>query len=172
MEKKKNYRYNIYLIGFMGAGKSRLGQTINRIYRLETIDTDRAIEKKEGLSVREIFESRGREYFMEREVRLMKKLSGRKGIVVSTGGGTVLQEENREIMKAGKVIYIRTPFEEILKRVKRRKTRPMIDGKSDEEIYELMKAREKIYEDTADYIIDTDGKKAEEIAAEVIELLI
>ena len=172
MEKKKNYRYNIYLIGFMGAGKSRLGQTINRIYRLETIDTDRAIEKKEGLSVREIFESRGREYFMEREVRLMKKLSGRKGIVVSTGGGTVLQEENREIMKAGKVIYIRTPFEEILKRVKRRKTRPMIDGKSDEEIYELMKAREKIYENTADYIIDTDGKKAEEIAAEVIELLI
>lgn len=172
MEKKKNYRYNIYLIGFMGAGKSRLGQTINRIYRLETIDTDRAIEKKEGLSVREIFESRGREYFMEREVRLMKKLSGRKGIVVSTGGGTVLQEENREIMRSGKVIYIRTPFEEILKRVKRRKTRPMIDGKSDEEIYELMKAREKIYEDTADYIIDTDGKKAEEIAAEVIELLI
>lgn len=171
MEKKRKYRYNIYLIGFMGAGKSRLGQTIHRMYRLETIDTDKAVENKEGLSVREIYEEYGQEHFRECEVRIMRKISGRKGLVVSTGGETPLQEENLKIMKNGKVIYVRTPFEEVLKRVRRRKTRPMLDGKTDEEIFELMKEREKIYEEAADHIVDTDGKKPEETAAEVVGLL-
>ncbi len=171
MEKKRVFRYNIYLIGFMGAGKSRLGQTIRRIYRMETIDTDKAIEKKEGLTVREIFETKGRAYFVEREIELMKKIALRKGLVVSTGGGTPLTPENLEVLRQGKVVYIRTPFPEILKRLRRRGTRPMIDGKTDEEIFQLMKEREKVYESAADMIIDTEGKKAEEIAAEIMDRL-
>lgn len=171
MEKKRNYNYNIYLVGFMGSGKSTLGDTLSRVYRLEVVDTDRVIEKAEGMSVFDIFSEKGRDYFVEKEVELMRKLGKRKGLIVSCGGEAPLVPENLEIMKKGKIVYVKTPIEQILRRVRRRHTRPLLENKSNAEIAEMFKDRADVYADIADIIVCTAGKSRERVAEEVIEQL-
>ena len=172
VEKKRRYNYNIYLTGFMGSGKSTIGAVIARIYRMEAIDTDRWIEKREKLSVSMIYEKFGEEYFLEKERELMKRIERRKGLVVSTGGETLFNPGNPEIMKKGRIVLIKTPVQEVLKRVKRRHTRPQLEGKSDEEIISMIKEREMIYEKAADIVIETGGRTQEEIAYEIMEQMV
>ena len=169
MEKKRRYNYNIYLTGFMGSGKSTIGSVIARIFRMDSIDTDRWIEKHEKLSVSMIYEKFGEDYFLEKERELMKRIGSRKGLVVSTGGETLFNPGNPEIMKKGRIVLIKTPVHEVLKRVKRRHTRPQLEGKSDEEIISMIKEREMIYEDAADIVIETRGRTREEIAYDIME---
>lgn len=171
MKKKKKLNYNLYLTGFMGSGKSTIGAALSRIYRLDLIDTDRRIEKSEGMALSEIYEQYGEEYFREKERELFLKISKMKGQVVAAGGETLFNPGIAQIMKNGKIVLIKTPIEEVLKRVKRRNTRPSIMGKSDEEIIEMIRTREKAYEEAADIIVLTNGRDKEEVAEEIIEAL-
>ncbi len=156
----------------MGSGKSTIGSVIARVYRMDSIDTDRWIERREKLSVSMIYEKFGEEYFLEKERELMKKIGSRKGLVVSTGGETLFDPGNLEIMKKGRIVLIKTPVQEVLKRVKRRHTRPQLEGKSDDEIIEMIKGRELIYEEAADIIVETRGRTREEIAREIMEQMV
>ena len=156
----------------MGAGKSRLGRTIARIYRLEAVDSDQAVEKAENQSVRRIIETKGRPCFEEKEREILQKIGRRKGLVVSCGGGTPLDEQNREVLKKGKTVYVKTRPEEILRRLRRRHTRPEIDGKSEAEILSMLRERSLLYEQLADLTVETAGKNEAETAAEIMDSLI
>ena len=109
----------IYLIGFMGVGKSTVGKGLSERLEYELIDTDELIEEKEGLSISSIFEKKGEDYFRELETDTIKELSSSDNIVVSCGGGIIKNEENVKLMKdSGRVILLTASPESIYERVK------------------------------------------------------
>ena len=116
----------VFLIGFMGSGKSTLGQQLADRLGWEFLDTDRLIEKREGLSVEQIFREQGEERFREIESELAASLAGRTKIVVATGGGLFLRAKNRSILKScGSTVWIDVPFEICISRVGQGAGRPL-----------------------------------------------
>lgn len=171
MKKKKRYPYNIYIIGFMGSGKSTLLRAFARIYRMDVCDTDKEIEKREGMSVRDIHKNKGMDYFIEKELELLKSLDRRKGMVISCGGETPLTKEKLDIIKKGKAVFLKTPADETVKRIIRRDTRPTAAGKSKEELLKMLLKYEKEYEPFADIVVDTDRQSACDAAELIISKL-
>ena len=171
MKKKRRYPYNIYIIGFMGSGKSTLLRAFARVYRMDVCDTDKEIEKKEGMSVSEIHKNKGMDYFIEKELEVLKSVDHRKGVVVSCGGETPLTEEKLDIIKRGKVVFLKTPAEETVKRILRRDTRPTAEGKTKEELLEMLKKYENEYEPLADIVVYTYSQGASEAADLIISKL-
>jgi shikimate kinase len=141
----------IYLIGFMGVGKSTIGKALARKTRMRYIDTDRAIERKYGLFIPHIFEFEGEEAFREKEHDTLLELAALNNIIISAGGGTPCFYDNVEIMKhSGLVVYLKASVGFLLARLqKSRSKRPILQGKSDIELLEYIKselpAREKYY---------------------------
>src|SRR5262245_40821231 len=108
---------SIFLIGMMGAGKTTIGRALARRLGLEFADTDRELVERTGVSVATIFEIEGEEGFRRRESALLEELCARAGLVVATGGGAVLREANRELMRAnGTVIYLRARLDRLWER--------------------------------------------------------
>ena len=100
---------NVYLIGPMGSGKTSIGQRLAKLLDLEFLDNDHELEKQTGASVGLIFDLEGEEGFRKRETAMLKKLVARQNILLATGGGTVVREENRELLRnSGVVVYLRT----------------------------------------------------------------
>lgn len=172
MEKKKNLNYNIYLTGFMAAGKTSAAAELSRLYRMEVVDTDRLIEKEAGCSINEIFERFGEEYFRVLETEVMRKLSLRKNLIVSCGGGVPLREENVAYMKKGRVVLLKTSVPEMIRRIRLNDRRPLASRRSDEEITALYEKRKPLYEAAADIIVDTSEKSREEVAKEIMERMV
>lgn len=165
-----NHR-NIILVGFMGTGKSSVGRKVASILRLNFIDMDEEIEKREKRSIPEIFGCFGESYFRQCERNLVKELAGRSSLVISAGGGVVLRKENIEdFSKSGLVICLDASIETIVKRIGSDKTRPLlaVDDKVSK-IKELMSKR-KAYYDMIKLHINTDNKSVDEVAEEVIRL--
>lgn len=172
MHKKKKLNYNVYLTGFMGVGKTTVSGALAREYRLTCLDLDKEIEKAEKMKISEIFAEHGEAYFRQKETEMLEALSRRKGIVVSCGGGTALYETNRRIMKRGKTVLLTAPDDIILKRLRRNHNRPLIEGKSDEEILELMRARNAAYMEAADIVIETSNEDPRLTAERIVEQLV
>lgn len=172
MEKKKNLNYNIYLTGFMAAGKTSAAAELSRLYRMEVVDTDRIIEKEAGCSINEIFAKYGEEHFRHLETEVMRRLSLKKNLIVSCGGGVPLREENTAYMKKGKVVLLQTSVAEMIRRIRFNDKRPLASSKSDEEIIALYEQRKPIYEAAADIIVDTSDKSREEVAKEIMEQMV
>lgn len=162
---------NIYLIGFMGCGKSTISDCLYREYGKKQIEMDEEIEKTEGITISEIFDKKGEEYFRNLETDLLKKLSGCENLVVSCGGGAPMRENNvKEMKKSGKVVLLRAKPETIYQRVKDAHHRPLLEGNMNVAyIAELMEKRQKQYSDAADFSVDTDGRSASEISREIME---
>ncbi len=162
--------YNIVLIGFMGAGKSAVSSYLRKNYGMDRIETDQIIAKREQMTISEIFERYGEEYFREKETALLTELQNRKNAVISCGGGAALREKNvAEMKKNGRVVLLTAAPETIYERVKNSSNRPLLAGrKSVEGIKELMEARRKKYEAAADIIIKTDNKKISEVCEELM----
>lgn len=162
--------YNIVLIGFMGAGKSAVSSYLRKNYGMDRIETDQIIAKREQMTISEIFERYGEEYFREKETALLMELQNRKNAVISCGGGAALREKNvAEMKKNGRVVLLTAAPETIYERVKNSSNRPLLAGrKSVEGIKELMEARRKKYEAAADIIIKTDNKKISEVCEELM----
>lgn len=167
------FGYNIFLIGFMGTGKSTVADTFRKQYGMEIVEMDQAIVEKEGMSISDIFEKYGEEYFRNLETSLLKGMNGATDKIVSCGGGAVLRKENISFMKEqGKIVLLTASPEVIFCRVKNNKGRPLLQGKNTvEEIKAMMENRKKIYESAADIVICTDGKSLEIICKEIIEKL-
>lgn len=164
------FDYNIVLIGFMGAGKSTVASYMHKTFSMEIIEMDQVIVEQQGMSIPEIFEKHGEEYFRNLETQLLIDLQERKNVIISCGGGVALRERNvREMKKNGRVVLLTASPETILERVKDCDDRPLLNGsKNVEHITKLMEARRPKYEAAADIIIATDGKSASEICREIV----
>ncbi|WP_042145912.1 shikimate kinase [Paucisalibacillus sp. EB02] len=158
---------HIYLIGFMGSGKStvakRLGEKLNMGY----LDIDKAVEKSRNKKITSIFKDEGEKAFRSYETTSLKTNGNTP--IISTGGGIVEKEENIKWMKdTGIIIYLQTSFKVIKKRLQKDISRPL--WREDEENKDLYKRRTAIYERCADYIIDCDTSSLEEIIDEIIKI--
>lgn len=157
---------SIVLIGFMGSGKTTLGKWIAREHGYTFLDTDDMIEEEQQRSINDIFAKEGEEYFRDLETDMIRSLADRDDkVVISVGGGLPVREVNRELMRhVGKVVYLRTTVEELEKRLKGDTKRPLLAGGNvREKIISLMDKREALYLDAADIVVDTTGKRFEQI---------
>jgi shikimate kinase len=165
---------NIYLIGFSGTGKSHSGRLAAEALKLTFADTDEIIEKRAGKPIPRIFAEDGEPRFREMEEQVLKELSARHGLVVSTGGGMPVSADNRAVMRAtGLVVRLRGTPETIHARLVRgektrnRTLRPMLGGEAPvDRIRELLTEREPAYAD-CDVTIDTDGRMPPDIAMDI-----
>lgn len=164
------FDYNIVLIGFMGSGKSTISRALSKVFAMDVIEMDQVIAERENMSISEIFEVHGEEYFRNLETKLLRELQARKGVVISCGGGVPMREENVvEMKKNGKVVLLTAKPETILERVKGSHERPLLENnKNVAFISDLMEKRRMKYEAAADIIIGTDGKTEFEICEEII----
>ena len=168
--RKAIYGDNIVLIGFMGSGKTTVGRYMERHYGYSFLDTDAYIEEKEGMSISDIFATKGEEYFRKLETEVLEELSlTLSNTVISTGGGMPLKEENARFLKnIGKVFYLKASSSSIYERVKDDTGRPLLQVKDPyAKICEMLEIRNSIYETASDFILDTDGREVETIASTI-----
>lgn len=161
-----NRKDNIVLIGFMGCGKTTFGKWLAAHTGKNFCDTDDYIEQKQKKRIKDIFASEGEEYFRALETAAARELCDScENTVISVGGGLPLRKENRRLLKQlGLVVYLQTTPEELVRRLRQDTTRPLLAGGDIEErIHTLMEVREAIYNEAAQLVVDTDGKKFEEM---------
>ncbi|MDY3819086.1 MAG: type I 3-dehydroquinate dehydratase [Lachnospiraceae bacterium] len=162
---------NIYLIGFMGTGKSTVSKELKNLTGRTIIDTDEVLEARAGMSIPQIFDTMGEAAFRQMESELMSELSERTDLIVSCGGGVILREENRMSMKkSGTVVLLTAKPESILDRVKNDEHRPLLAGKKNvEAIAELIAQRQTNYDLAKDVEVATDDRGAIDIAQEILQ---
>lgn len=162
---------NIYLIGFMGVGKSTIGKLLAEEMNGQLVEMDEAIEAEQKMTINEIFTEHGEAYFRDLESALVARISRESNQIVSCGGGAVLREENvANMKKSGKIVFLSATPETIYQRVRYSTNRPLLNGNMNVEyIAELLEKRRALYEGAADVTIATDGKEVQEIVREVIE---
>ncbi|WP_394217818.1 shikimate kinase [Halobacillus trueperi] len=155
----------IYLIGFMGSGKSTIAKMLSEKTNYPYIEMDQAIEETEGMKIRDMFAGKGEQYFRDKETEFLKNL--KNDVVLSTGGGVILREENRALMQEGTVVYLKAEWETIMERLTGDTDRPLWKG-DDSEKKKRFDERLGLYEQAADVVIDVDQKTPEEITEEVV----
>lgn len=170
----REMRGSLFLIGFMGAGKSAVSARFHEHYGMELLEMDQEIERREGMTIPQIFETRGEEYFRRAETAILRELQGRSGVAVSCGGGAAMRDENVALMReTGKIVLLRAKPETVLERVAGDDGRPLLRGrKTAEGIRELMEQRSPRYEAAADLAVDTDGKSVDEICREILSRIL
>jgi shikimate kinase len=163
-------KLNIVLTGFMGTGKTAVAGELSRLLGREVLDADTEIERTAAMPIKEIFRLHGEPYFRDLEAQVIKRLSRRRGVIISTGGGAVLRRDNMEALKAhGVVVCLRASPEVILQRTQGTDERPLLQVEDPlKRIKELLQAREPYYQE-ADLMIDTDGKTPLQVAQEILE---
>ncbi len=161
---------NIILTGFMGTGKTAVGRRLAMLLNMELIDVDTEIEKSQQMTINEIFRQFGEPGFREIETEMIQKLSERKDVIISTGGGAVLKQKNMDALrKQGIIICLMASPQTILKRTSHNSNRPLLKVKDPfEKIKELLNFRKPFYE-KADILIDTENKTPLQIAEEIID---
>ena len=160
----------IFIVGPMASGKSTLGKKLAQTLEIDFLDTDNEIEKNAGAEISWIFEVEGEEGFRERERKALQKSAEKDNVVISTGGGIVTIEENRDLMIAkGKVVYLKTPIEIQLKRTENDKKRPLLSqGSREQTLRTLKKERDPQYEEIADITINQDQQKNRNVVIDEI----
>jgi shikimate kinase len=160
------------LAGFMGTGKSRIGWELSRRLSLTFIDTDKVIERVSCMRISDIFEYYGEPTFRDYESEVVQRCLKLDEVVVSTGGGTVMRQENRELLKSrGPVIVLWASPETIYQRTRKHK-RPLLEVADPiERIRELLEARKTAYEEVAAFHVSTDGRYSEEVVEEIVAKL-
>ena len=160
----------IVLIGFMGAGKTTIGQLLSEATGLPQYDFDELVVNKIGMSIADYFDRFGSEAFRTIETSILEESADLSGII-STGGGIVLKEKNRELLKRlDDVIYLKADMMTLIDRVvlDKRNVRPLAESKSPEEIAQVYLPRVPLYEESAKIVIETTGRTPEEIVQEIL----
>ncbi len=162
---------NIYLVGLMGAGKTTIGRQLARALSVPFYDSDKAIEERTGVDIPTIFEFEGEEGFRDREQKMIQQLVQMKGIVLATGGGAILREENRNVLKEnGFIVYLQCSVERILERTRRDTQRPLLKTENPKaRIETLFTQREPLYLSCADFKIDTGILQSKEVVEHILE---
>lgn len=148
---------NIFLIGLMGAGKTTIGRQLAQSLGKQFIDSDHEIEARTGVNIPLIFELEGESGFREREAAVIDELTARDNVVLATGGGAVLREENREHLKQrGTVIYLQATVDQLLERTRKDKNRPLLQTEDPRaRLSTLLQEREPLYLELADLVVTT-----------------
>lgn len=173
IQSRNLFNYNIFLIGFMGAGKSTISDYLKNVLAMDVVEMDQCIVERQGMSISDIFETYGEEYFRELETNLLIEMQSRSNVVVSCGGGVPMRERNVvEMKKNGRVVLLTAKPETILERVKDNHDRPLLENnKNVSFIADLLEKRREKYEAAADIVVETDGKSELEICEELIHRL-
>ena len=161
---------NIVLTGLPGSGKSSIGKLLEKEFagKLKPVDTDELIVRRAGVPITDIFEKHGESEFRRLENETVKSLSDNDGMIIATGGGTVVNPENMRLLKKkGLVFYLKTSVEEILNRIASKTDRPLLNNTDKRTRLEELSAKRKNSYEAADFIIDTNGKTPENTAKEI-----
>jgi shikimate kinase len=162
---------SVFLIGMMGVGKTTVGRMLAHALSFEFIDADRELETRSGVSVATIFELEGEAGFRRRESALLAELTSRERIVLATGGGAVLDETNRSYLRErGLVIYLRASVDEIARRTRNDRSRPLLQTTDPRaRITELMAERELLYQQTADLVFQSAAANPRRLVGRLLE---
>jgi len=166
---------NIILTGFMGTGKTTVGQILAKSLGYVFLDTDAVIEKEEGRSISDIFRDDGEQYFRQLETKLVLRIRNLEGVVVATGGGMILKPEHRKwFREKGIIVCLDAQLETLLRNLAHSTQRPLLDQEAEQErewrIRRLYDERKKTYMD-ADWIFLIDDKTPQQIASEIMNTL-
>ena len=162
---------NIFLIGYMGTGKSTVATYLSQEHDLGVMEMDEMIVQREGMSIPDIFKNHSEEYFREVETKILKEICMMTNNIVSCGGGVVLRSENvEEMKKSGTIVLLSASPETILERVKEDTSRPLLNGnKNVTFISEMLEKRRLKYEAAADIVVQTDDKQVSDICKEIFD---
>ena len=163
-------RTNIVLIGFMGSGKSSIGKRVAQALRFQFADTDALIVQRSGQEIAKIFAQHGEEYFRELETSALRSCAQFSRTVLATGGGVVVREENRALLRElGLVVQLTASEEVIFERVSRNRKRPLLHTEDPRAtVHELLAARRPLYDATAQLTIDSTALAHAAVAEQII----
>jgi len=161
---------NVFLVGPMGAGKSTIGRHLADELHLEFFDSDQEIERRTGADIAWIFDLEGEDGFRKREENVIEDLTDKQGIVLATGGGSIVSSAVRNRLSArGIVVYLQTTIDKQVARTQRDKRRPLLQNDDPESVLRsLAEERNPLYEEVADYVIETDEQSARAVANQII----
>lgn len=164
---------NIYLVGLMAVGKSTVGKLLADEVRLPFIDSDHEIELRAGAEISWIFDVEGEEGFRNREAQVIDDLTKKDGIVLATGGGAVLREDNRaHLASRGVVIHLDCPLHRLLARTRRDRKRPLLAGGDRETVLKkLLCERSPLYAEIADYRFVSDKQSPRDLVGQIVAKL-
>lgn len=164
---------NIFLVGLMGAGKTSVGRMLAKRVHKDFFDADAEIERATGVKIPVIFDIEGESGFRTREEKIIEKLTAMHGIVVATGGGAVLSPANRSRLKQhGCVIYLRATPEDLWRRTRRDRNRPLLRTANPlATLRELHAQRDRLYSEVADLIVDTGTQSVGTLTTQIQNLL-
>jgi shikimate kinase len=164
---------SLFLTGPMGAGKSTIGRQLSKRLKMPFHDSDHEIENRTGVDIPLIFELEGEAGFRMRESAIINELTRLPNIVLSTGGGAILAQENRQhLTSRGTVIYLHTSVDQQLRRTRHDRNRPLLQTDNPRaKLEELMAIREPLYREAADIVINTDGMRVMDVVREIIRQL-
>ncbi len=162
---------SLILVGPMGAGKSTIGKLLASILDLPFSDSDRVIEEKTGADIPWIFDMEGEEGFRLRETAVLSELLVGDSMVIATGGGIVMRDENRTLLKGdGVVVYLTASIDQLVERTYKDKKRPLLQVDDPEaKIRELIALRDPLYTEVADLVVQTDRRSPKAVAQEIAE---
>lgn len=168
-----NHPKNVFLVGPMGAGKSAVGRQLARMLHLTFMDSDEEVESRTGVDIAFIFEKEGEDGFRKRESKAIDDLTNRDGVVLATGGGAIADPQNRSNLGArGYVVYLRTSVDQQLSRTRHGRDRPLLEnGDRRATLEALLAEREPLYYEIADLTVDTDGRKVNAVASEILDAI-
>jgi shikimate kinase len=160
---------NIFLIGPMGSGKTAVGRHLARMLHFTFHDSDADIEARTGVDIAFIFEKEGEAGFRIREKESIERLTRLESIVLATGGGAVIEAENRRhLAERGVVVYLETSIDQQLDRTRHGRHRPLLnDTDPEQRLQELMQRRALLYAQIADFTVSTDGRRVQLVAEEI-----
>ena len=164
---------NVFLVGPMGSGKSAVGRQLALRLGLDFVDSDEEIKARTGVDIPYIFEREGEAGFRQREAEVIDALTSRQDVLLSTGGGAVLAALSRERLRArGRVVYLRTSVNQQLARTRRGTDRPLLNNPDPRGTLErLFAERAPLYEEVAEFVVDTDGRKVKTVVDHICRLL-
>jgi len=162
---------NVFLIGPMGSGKTAVGRQVARLLALPFIDSDHEIELRTGADIPLIFEREGEAGFRKREHDAIAALTAQSGVVLATGGGAVLDPDNRRLLaERGWVVYLETSVAQQAERAGRTRHRPLLStGDPRRRLEELMHVREPLYREIADFVAVTTRKRVAHVAGQIVD---
>jgi len=167
-----NLKNRIFLIGPMGSGKTTVGRRLASMLGKTFCDTDNEVEAKTGVNIAYIFDVEGEEGFRTRESAVLFEKAQLDNIIISTGGGIIELKTNREVLKNGYVIYLKTSLETQKERAAPNENRPLLlNTNAEKQLTELMIKRKPLYEESADRVIITDGLTSKAVAKQIFEAI-
>lgn len=164
---------SLALVGMMGSGKSTVGKRLARALGRPFVDMDAELERRCGVPIQTIFELEGEEGFRRRESDLLQTLCPATGLVLATGGGVVLREANRVLLRAHtRVIYLQAALQDLWLRLRHDRSRPLLRSADPRaRVAELLAAREPIYREVADLCVTTGRQAPERVVNEILGCL-